>query len=377
MMQLFIEPMDVWLFRDGKPFDARSDHRAKSIFPPYPSVMQGVIRSHQLVVKEIELGDSKAIAEAVGTSTDFKGLHLRGPFLARWEGKNGSRKLVRYFPVPADVAPFGDGYRAQKPALRSELAGIKSSLTGELPKLLFPDKDLAQTDDAPSPKKELGAWMSEHELVKCLGGDKAMAIETKELFERENRFGIGRNDATRTTEREYLYEVEFIRPCADVGLYVQVDGYDDWAEQGILRIGGEARGAEYRLLKTQDSLPKPEITSNNFKIYFATPTYFRNGWLPDKKDWSDFFEGEPKLVAAAINRFESIGGYDWANNSQKPARRYVPAGSVYYFEANGNVKLREHVLETGAICDDIPNQDGTATRLAHIGFGQIFIVETK
>ncbi|HXG18262.1 MAG TPA: type III-B CRISPR module-associated Cmr3 family protein, partial [Methylomirabilota bacterium] len=44
-MYLFLEAIDVWLFRDGRPFDARSDHRAESLFPPYPSVMQGAIRS--------------------------------------------------------------------------------------------------------------------------------------------------------------------------------------------------------------------------------------------------------------------------------------------------------------------------------------------
>lgn len=48
-MRLFIRPVDVWLFRDGKPFDAASDHRARSLFPPYPSTMQGVIRSKALV----------------------------------------------------------------------------------------------------------------------------------------------------------------------------------------------------------------------------------------------------------------------------------------------------------------------------------------
>jgi CRISPR-associated protein Cmr3 len=366
MMQLFIEPIDVWLFRDGKPFDARSDHRAKSIFPPYPSVMQGVIRSQHLVVKEIDLGNAKAIVEAVGTATDFKKLNLRGPFLARWEGEQNARKLKRYFPVPADVAPQGDGYRTQKLKPRSRIKGVQISLPDdELPALLFPPDDSRETEQNNSSQKELGAWMDEGELQKCLRGDKAIAIETKDLFIRESRFGIGRNDATRTTEREYLYEAEFIRPCENVGLYVEVRGYDGWASSGVMRIGGEGRGASYEIIPAH-ALPslKKDLPAK-FKVYFATPTYFKNGWLPES--WGKFFEVEPTLVAAAANRYESIGGFDWSNNSQKPARRYVPAGSVYYFEANGNVKLQDHVLETCAITDEG----------AQIGFGQIFITEVN
>lgn len=358
-MQLFIEPIDVWLFRDGKPFDARSDHRAQSIFPPYPSVMQGVIRSQQLVVQGIDLGNDSAenrakIEALVGTTNDYGALRLRGPLLAKWDHEN----LTRYFPVPADVAPQGNGYRAQEPKPRSKLAGITTSLTNELSQMLFPKKDTTDTENDVSTKKELGAWMNEDELRKCLRGDQATAIETKDLFERENRFGIGRNDMTRTTEREYLYEAEFIRPCENVGLYVEVNGYDGWPPNGVMRIGGEGRGARYEII-TAPKLPEPKKeVRGQFKIYFATPTYFKNGWVP--ASWSNFFDGDVQLVAAALNRYESIGGYDWANNSQKPARRYVPAGSVYYFQVNGNGTAQ---LKTNAITDFG----------AEIGFGQIFI----
>ena len=47
-----------------------------------------------------------------------------------------------------------------------------------------------------------------------------------------------------------------------------------------------------------------------------------------------------KLQAAAINRFQSLGGFDWAKNDHKPARRYVPAGSVYFFESKGEARLK-------------------------------------
>jgi CRISPR-associated protein Cmr3 len=68
-MQLFLEALDVWLFRDGRPFDAGSDHRARSLFPPYPTVIQGVIRSHQVVVTGADPRDPAAIRAAVGDGT--------------------------------------------------------------------------------------------------------------------------------------------------------------------------------------------------------------------------------------------------------------------------------------------------------------------
>lgn len=51
MSILFMQAEDVLLFRDGRPFNAGSDHEARSLFPPPPSVIQGVLRSHYLVHK--------------------------------------------------------------------------------------------------------------------------------------------------------------------------------------------------------------------------------------------------------------------------------------------------------------------------------------
>lgn len=358
MMELFLEPVDVWLFRDSKPFDAGSDHRARSLFPPYPSVMQGVIRSHHLVVKRIDLRNRQAIAAEVGTAEEFKNLRLRGPFIGREE--NG--RLIRYFPVPADVIPDGktERYRLLRPRSRQETPYVLTNAPAGLPMLLWPPEDLKPT------KKDLGKWMVEGELLKCLRGEPAVAFKSDELFKRENRFGIGCDDATGTTKEGALYEVEFIRPCPNVGLWVQVEGYDGWPEAGTLRIGGEGRGAHFRQLKTALGWPQPsDPLPARFKVYFASPAYFENGWQP-KDRWACFFTGPVTLQAVALNRYENIGGFDWAMDSQKPARRYVSAGSVYYFACDGQASLRA----------DLVNQAITDYG-AEIGFGQVIITEWK
>jgi CRISPR-associated protein Cmr3 len=351
MMQLLLEAVDVWLFRDGKPFDARSDHRARSLYPPYPSVMQGVIRSHHLVVKGVDLRNRQAIQAAVGTTDKFGDLRLRGPFITKCE-KNGS--LIRYFPVPSDAAPDKDakGYRALHPQPRNKNPEVLTSAPDDLPMLFWPEGEPT--------KEDFGAWMIEAELLKCLRGERAQAERADNLFVRENRFGIGRNDERRTTEEGALYEVDFIRPCPGVGLWVQVDGYDGWPDSGVLRIGGEGRGAQFEKLQSPLKWPPiPVPLPPRFKVYFATPAYFTDGWKPND-GWGKFFEGEVKLQAVALNRHESIGGYDWAKGDQKPARRYVPAGSVYYFSHDGSAKLK---------------QDAITDSGAEIGFGQIIIPE--
>jgi CRISPR-associated protein Cmr3 len=347
-MQLFLSPMDVWLFRDGRPFDAGSDHRARSLFPPNPSVMQGVIRSHHLIVKKVDLTNGKAIEEAVGTTNDYRGLGLRGPFLARWDGET----LTRYYPVPTDTAIQGDKF-VRLHFTMSSSDQVKTSASEKISKLLSSSVEPTKT----SP----GEWLTEENLRECLKGNPACAVRSRDLFERENRFGIGRDDTTRTTKETALYEAEFIRPCKDVGLYLEVEGYGGWDDSGVMRIGGEGRGALYQKI-TAGALqqPKKDLPAQ-FKVYFATPTYFKNGWLPES--WNKFFDGEANLVAVALNRYESVGGYDWTKKgveAQKPARRYVPAGSVYYFESNGSVKLKTETM---------------TDRDSEIGYGQFFIQE--
>jgi CRISPR-associated protein Cmr3 len=352
MMQLFLEAVDVWLFRDGRPFDAFADHRARSRFPPYPSVMQGVIRSHHLVVRGVDLRDQKAIEAAVGTANHYGALQMRGPFVA----KKCGQVLARYFPVPADAAREQDGYRALSARARNH-EGVLTSAHPDLPMLLWPQGETT--------KEDFGQWLTEQELLRCLNGEAVCAVRSGDLYVCESRFGIGRNDDRRTTEEGALYEAEFIRPCQNVGLYVEVEGYEAWPAQGLMRIGGEGRGAYFTQLNATPATPRQSGSlPSRFKVYFASPTYFDDGWRP--RDWGKFFDGKVQLKAVALNRYESIGGFDWAKGDQKPARRYVPAGSVYYFKHEGSARLKPGLT-----------QNGISDLGAEVGFGQIIIPETE
>ena len=356
MITLFLQPVDVWLFRDGRPFDAGSAHRAESMFPPYPTVIQGAFRTHKLILAGINLGDrsdanKQTIANLVGGPDTFGSLELRGPFLARRE--NG--KPVRHFPQPADAIVEKD-----KISLTSAIPDKpKSALkTSQVLPYLFGLEQESEKQDAPF-------WLSQGALLKYLAGETVRGEKSNSLFEREDRTGIGMG-AARVVDEGMLYEAGFIRPCEGVGLLVEMDGYNEpeWRQPGILHLGGEKRMTYFKPENVEPLPAAPEKT-DRFKVYFATPTYFETGWQP--ADWGKFFAEPVELVGAAVNRYEILGGFNWiadpdGSSAHRPARRFVPAGSVYYFEGDA-------LLKPG-----LPQQAITDFG-AEIGFGQTIIKE--
>jgi len=220
-------------------------------------------------------------------------------------------------------------------------------------------------DEEPQ-KPETGLWLPEDRLRAYLRGETVQALPSASLFQREDRIGIGRDDRRRTAAEHALYEVGFIRPESDTGLLVEVEGYQGWPPAGLMRIGGEARAARFQQVDPQPWTEPPDPLPRRFKVFFATPAYFDGGWQPQHGAWDRFFQGSVRLTAAAVGRYESVGGYDWAGNAHKPSRRYVPAGSVYYFESEGATMPRDGALTA---CATAPGYE------AAIGFGQGIIEE--
>lgn len=349
-LNLFLRPLDVWLFRDGRPFDAGSANRAESLFPPYPTVIQGAFRTHKLLLHGVDLTDTTAIEKLVGKPDEYGSLQLRGPFLAKRDGQN----ITRYFPQPADA--IIDGLNIAPAKLKPATSTLKTSATLQLFCL-----------DQKSKKQKDPLWLDEASLIKYLEGKSVTGTNASDLFLREDRVGIGINER-RVVDEGMLYETEFIRPYEGVGLYVEMDGYDEpqWEQGGVLSLGGEGKQALFEKVNVA-TFPTPPSSASRFKMYFATPAYFENGWLPT--NWSKFFNGDVELLGAAVNRYESIGGFNWVadpngSSAHRPARRFVPAGSVYYFK--GAPQLQENLV-----------QQAVTDFGAQIGFGQIIITEVK
>lgn len=360
---LFIEPSDVWFFRTGKPFTKGEDQWAATHFPPTPNTIQGAIRSRVLAGwGGLSHGDDPALVERVGNQNGYGKLHLRGPFLAKCERDNGGG-VIRYFPAPLDLMQAKESNKALRRLRVGEWNGCETNLPDDDLHPLLLEEDEAQFEAAQG-------WLSEGELRKYLKNELPAALEPDgKLFRTETRLGIQMNMAQRVTKQQQLYQADFIRPQTDVGLALEigVEGEDKplkalcLPQQGYLALGGEARAAHFWTAGQPQNFPEQKCSQGEkFIVYFATPTYFENGWLPKNKDWSPFFGSQVKLIAAAVGRPALIGGWDLKKRGPKPIRRYVPAGSVYYFEAsNGPITLKTPVTD---------NNDE-----ARIGFGQAFI----
>ncbi len=357
MTTYFLEAEDVLFFRDGRPFNAGEEHHAASRFPPAPSVIQGVFRSHYLLQQGIPLDDRTRIRQAVGDGEDFKGLRLSAPLLARWE-KDG--RLTRFFPTPADAGVVkGDAEKDLIQPRRLIETAFTSLADSGLKYLLA-----APPENEPE-KGDVGAFLNEADFADYFFSAKPVkTAHHSELFEREARLGIQLEGGSRSTKDGMLYEAEFIRPCEGVGLLVEMDGLPGFPPSGVMRAGGEGRALRYRAVQPPSFTVKVgqagQVLPETFKVYWVSPGWFEGGWKP--QDWSMFFDGKVEVVAAAVAGYEVIGGYDLFEGKQKPASRWLPAGSVIYFRSEGGAVLKQAAL---------------TERGAPIGYGQIVIGEWK
>lgn len=343
-MWLFLEALDVWMFRDGKPFNAGEGHIANTLFPPSAHTVQGALRTFILDVLNVNLKtyiNGQAAAEVytlLGNPHDNGNLlgqiQIYGPFVAKqYRDQEGQvTDYERYLPLPHDITAskkldlqFGNTpLRTLKPEDSTE------AIDGRKLHVLNIEAD----DEAIE-----GFWVAERQFAEYLDGQELTVgdCEREEnLFIREYRSGNAlRYDKRRVRSEEgMLYSASFIRPQSDVGLLIWVSDAiaNVLPDSGCFRMGGEGRSTRYTKLETHPiELPSPlhydwRTDKQRLKIVFLTPTYFSKGWLPELQGFTDF------LVATALGRYMAIGGWDLRLNQPRPIRRYIPAGSVYYFE---------------------------------------------
>lgn len=333
MITLFLEPLDVWLFRDGRPFTAGQQFRAASRFPPSPLVLQGALRAYHLMVhSRVSPWDARAVAEAVGGPDDWGPLRMIGPLLAR-RSETGSLELL--LPPPADALARGN--RLQRlPAPKEPPSWLRVAAPTSA---LFP---LWELGDTVTEKAGQRLWLPLTDFPAYARGEAVAGVPQDELWDEEVRVGIAQDSVRRTTREGFYYEARYVRLAPGVGLLISFAGLDWHETEGILALGGERRSARF-VAVPEFALPTPpDPLPERFFLFFLTPAVFEDGWLPT--DWSAFFEGSVELVAAALERAEVVGGFDVARGKERPAYRAIPAGSVYYFRAHGTAQLRR---ETG------------------------------
>lgn len=368
MMRLFIEPLDVLLFRKSQPFAAGESSRATSAFPPSPVPFQGAIRTAILRGLGLPFERLRAQSQAsdpqvahaielIGdpfTEGDFGRLRLRGPHLAR-------RKDNRYqvlFPAPRSALweERTGQLRPLIPVGREQIGEIRSG-GGDtsVPSI----HSLALDCDGPGEPMQ-GLWLTDSALCSFLAQERTARVSPlrdEDLFTIERRSGIELDKATRTASKGKLYGIDFIRLQPSVGFLMEVELYSDGGTEladllpaeGFLHLGGERRVVHYQSVeKTQINeygslLSPPSQISAWFTLLFITPAFFRTetpgdpGWIPSWID-KDTMEGGPpgaprfRIHCAVVGKPIPVGGWDLAKRQPKPLRWAVPAGTMYYCE---------------------------------------------
>jgi CRISPR-associated protein Cmr3 len=234
-------------------------------------------------------------------------------------------------------------------------------------------------------KPEGGLWLNGAGLASYLRGEhlrrEPHTTTTPQLWATDPRLGIALDPIKRTAQEGRLYTTEGIAPHKDVGFLAVIYGADDLVpKNGLIRLGGDGRGARIEPCQTQ--LEEPDWDrigrEKRFRLILATPGLFENGWrlpgLADSGVWTGPAGLSARLVSAAVARAQVVSGWDLAGRKPKPALRAAPAGSVYWFEApdtDGSVLIRElrSLVSEGLGC---LSQYPDKTRIAE-GFNNVMV----
>ena len=343
-MKLFIEPNDVLMFRDGKPFSGGDDHFARGTCPPPPSTICGAFRSHILSLgwsefdsfgSSNEMHIPEHIRKEIGTSHTIGSLTLKQFSLAK-TGKTGVQPI---YPMPKDISwQKSEDKKTMLMLSPHDLSNmnIKTDIPRGLLHMWYPVEEALE---------QSSGFLSISDMERyLLCKSPSNFIDQKEIFDSEDRTGIRKDKSVRSVEKGGLYSVRYFRFQRNAGFIVDIDGVQSLPKEGILRLGGDHRSARYTQTAWNEIPAEPikklVVTNMRFKLVLISPAIFANGWLPggiDPKTMNGQVGGvDVKLVGACLGRPIGVGGFDIAKKSPKIMKRAVPAGSIYLFETKGN-----------------------------------------
>lgn len=305
-MIIEIEALDTLIFQDGKPFDMSGDNWGNSLVLPTPSTLYGALRATYFA----NCPDKLSKANEVDDPT--KDLKINSISL-EYQGN-----LI--LSLPKDCVELNE----KVVTLDLEENHLSSS---PLSYIFSSEEEVESLDNG---------YLKNSNFKRYLSSKKIGSFEAEENFiVRENKIGIGLNRQTRTTQEGLLYKVEMLR-YKDLKIVVDFDDLH-LEKSGLMRVGGEAKGATYKEVESLDFPRVDRLSGNRFKLYLLTPAIFDNGWCPSWIDKENGYIGEfngfkLKLIASAVGKHQSIGGFDMKKREPKKMMKAVPMGSVYYFE---------------------------------------------
>lgn len=346
----FIEPLDVLYLRGNKLFGDAGSY-GEALMPPWPSLAAGALRSRMLADHGIDLAAFAQARERLPDLSDVLHVCLGTPqkpgnfrvslFTLAYREKD---RVQPCFPLPADVVVTA---KALDNATYLQPIAPHPALSSSYP---LPQAPLLRAADSDKPQGNL--WLNATGLGAYLNGEKLgkdHLLRGGELWQFDHRLGIALNGGQRTVAKGMLYTAQTVAlnrrdgrgQGRDVGFLVGVDGATGLLpEKGLLRFGGDGRGAALQAVSSRNPLPAPDWRrieqEHRFRLVLATPGLFADGWRLPGLDADDLWRGPDgctaRLVAAAVHRADTVSGWDVAQRQPKSAQRVAPVGSVYWFD---------------------------------------------
>lgn len=319
MTTLFLEPLDVLYLRGNQHFGAAGAH-GEALMPPWPSLAAGAIRSRLM-----------AEGETVDTLADFRLTYFG---LGR---QTADDRIEALLPLPADVMVTNEALDDARYASPAALpAGVATSHA--LPQLpvFCQDKPV---------KPSGGLWLNAAGIAVWLSGAPIVSshlLRASQLWQLDARLGIALDSQKRSAADGKIYTTETVALKEGVGFVASYEGAPVLPENSLVRLGGDGRGAVVRTSTFE--FPQPDweriVQECRFRLLLTTPGLFANGWKPN--------DIPATLVAASVNRADTVSGWDLLTNKPKTAQRIAPAGSVYWFEDfTGDIATLKALMQHG------------------------------
>lgn len=313
MLRLNIEPLDLLLFRDGRPF-SRGESATSLLFPS-PLTFQGAVRA--------KLWKFKENIPSEWLEPEEPPFLFYGPFFE----KSGDL-LFPIYPAVLNIFTYEDKF------VKAENCNLPSK------KWSLPlEKGFEKTERVFLPIDEFKAFL----LNK--GPDKGKFVQERELWEVEERVSI-RIDPERysVSEEDALFFVGFLRLKSGVrfSLFIEVEG-DEQEEElrellekepKALQLGGERRPVRYDVVEEnlEDLFKdiKKEIEERvkqlgMMRVVFLTPSIPKKEFVPQSIN--------PALIASSfLPKPLRLGGWDYDKKQPRPMRYALAPGTIFWLE---------------------------------------------
>jgi CRISPR-associated protein Cmr3 len=335
-------PRDGLFCKDGRGWYTSDVGRSHAHAWPLPSTVRGALRAawgQALMARHARPLSPEA------WERDTQGLHL-GTVLALCRPLDEAfAPRHRLWPAPADALGVAGHVRRLLPRPLPE--GVGTLGTEDDAAL----EGLWRPSIPPGKPQPLPPFWTEDALCGWLRGTPPAVLDAPEPCRRTD-VRVTLNAQTQTAEPGMLYQAEVLETLGEGGLQWALGVQCVLPEtapgfpRGPVGLGGKRRLAlaepvSAGLFAAPAGLPE---TSPGLRLILATPAHFRRGWLPDGLEREEHeghpawvgtlpgVEGRVVLRAALVPRPLESSTWDMVRRAPRATRRWVPAGSTYFFQ---------------------------------------------